>query len=160
VVLATRGDKTIVEGLGAGLSLLELSAQRVGVVIVRRSGGFRGLRRRGIVKSLDSLVHGLLLVVGEQFGEVRAGNGESCQYTVAVAGDATLEGGSVREGRCGLAVEVLLQDLADSCVGAGETERERDRQRQRKTERSFIEIKKSPLLAPSSHHPLLPAPQG
>ena len=26
---------------------------------------------------------------------------------------------------------VLLQDLADSCVGAGETERERDRQRQR-----------------------------
>ncbi len=54
---------------------------------------------------LDSLVHDLLLVVGEQLGEVRVGNGQSCQYTIAVAGDATLEGNSGREGRCGLAVE-------------------------------------------------------
>ncbi len=92
-MLATRSDKFVLEGLAAGLGLLELIAQQVDVVIVRRSGGFRGLRRRGIVQSLDSLVHGLLLVVGEQVGEVRAGNGQSCQYTIAVAGDATLEGG-------------------------------------------------------------------
>jgi hypothetical protein len=59
------------------------------------------------VQLLDSLVHGLLLVVVEQLGEVRAGNGQSCQYTVDVADDETLEGGSVREGCCGLAVEVL-----------------------------------------------------
>ena len=36
-----------------------------------------------VVKSLDSLVHGLLLEVGEQLSEVRAGNGQTCQYTVA-----------------------------------------------------------------------------
>ena len=63
------------------------------------------------MQRLDSLVHGLLLVVSEQLGEVRASNGQSCQYTVAVAGDETLEGGSVREGRCGLAVEAGGQKL-------------------------------------------------
>ena len=63
------------------------------------------------MKSLDSLVHGLLLEVGEQLCEVRAGNGQACQYTTAVVVDTTLEGCSVREGHCGLGVEAGGQKL-------------------------------------------------
>jgi hypothetical protein len=90
VMLATFVGESFCERLVARLGLRELRAQGVDVVVVRRSGGFRGLRRRRIVQRLDSLVHGLLLVVCEQLGEVGAGNGQSCQYTVAVACDATL----------------------------------------------------------------------
>jgi hypothetical protein len=63
------------------------------------------------VKSFDSLGHGLLLEVGEQLGEVRPGNGQTCQYTVPMTRDATLEGSGVREGRCSLGIKAGGQKL-------------------------------------------------
>ena len=65
----------------------------------------------GVVKSLDSLVHGLLLEVGEELGEVRAGNGHTCQYTIPMTSDVTLEGSGVREGCCRLGIKAGSQKL-------------------------------------------------
>ena len=64
-----------------------------------------------VVKSLDSLVHGLLLEVGEQLSEVRAGIGQTCQYTVPMTSISTLEDRDFLEGRCSLGVKAGGQKL-------------------------------------------------
>jgi hypothetical protein len=63
------------------------------------------------VENLDCLFHSLLLELGEQSGQVRAGDGQACQYTVPMAGNTKLKSGGVRKGSSCLGVEARDQEL-------------------------------------------------